>query len=88
LGVDGSKAEFQKINATSATVAKGKAYLQFTGTVPAPVLSIGFDNLTSINDVLSQKTELNGRFFDLQGRQVAQPVKGLYIVNGKKFMVK
>ena len=26
--------------------------------------------------------------YDLMGRRVAQPVKGLYIVNGKKFMVK
>jgi uncharacterized protein YlzI (FlbEa/FlbD family) len=26
--------------------------------------------------------------YDLQGRRVAQPTKGLYIVNGKKYIVK
>ena len=26
--------------------------------------------------------------FDLQGRRIAQPAKGLYIVNGRKVMIK
>ena len=30
----------------------------------------------------------NGTCYDLQGRRVAQPVKGLYIVNGKKVVLK
>lgn len=30
----------------------------------------------------------DGRYFDLQGRRVDTPKKGLYIVNGKKVMVK
>ena len=30
----------------------------------------------------------NGAYYDLQGRRVAQPVKGLYIVNGKKVVLK
>ena len=30
----------------------------------------------------------NGAVYDLQGRRVENPTKGLYIVNGKKVMVK
>ena len=32
--------------------------------------------------------EVRGDFFDLQGRKVANPTKGLYIVNGKKVVIK
>jgi hypothetical protein len=28
------------------------------------------------------------KMYDLQGRRVAQPVKGLYIVGGKKVIIK
>jgi hypothetical protein len=30
----------------------------------------------------------NGQFFDLQGRRVAKPAKGLYIINGQKVVIK
>jgi hypothetical protein len=33
-------------------------------------------------------TNNTNEFFDLQGRKVAQPTKGLYIVNGKKVIIK
>jgi hypothetical protein len=42
---------------------------------------------TGIQDVYSIKAE-PGAIFDLQGRRVAKPAKGLYIINGKKIMVK
>ena len=32
--------------------------------------------------------KLNGQFFDLQGRRVVKPAKGLYIINGKKAVIK
>jgi hypothetical protein len=31
---------------------------------------------------------MNNEYFDLQGRKVANPTKGLYIVNGKKVVIK
>ena len=33
-------------------------------------------------------TDNNGTMYDLQGRQVSNPTKGLYIVNGKKMVIK
>ena len=42
---------------------------------------------TAIQGVSSAKAA-EGRVFDLQGRAVKSPAKGLYIKNGRKFMVK
>ena len=44
------------------------------------------DDQTGINAVEAVKE--NGAVYDLQGRRVLNPTKGLYIVNGKKVMVK
>ena len=45
------------------------------------------DETTNIQQVESGKLKVEG-YYDLQGRKVAQPTKGLYIVNGKKVVVK
>ena len=75
----------------SGSVAVGKAYLHCdsnptAGSAPYLTLDFGGD-VTGIDGIKSQKIE-NGQFFDLQGRKVAQPSKGLYIVNGKKVVIK
>ena len=43
---------------------------------------------TGIADVRSKMEDVRGEIYDLQGRRVAQPTKGLYIVNGKKVVIK
>lgn len=52
---------------------------------------VGFDfcegETTGISTVHASSLMVNG-YYDLQGRKVAQPTKGLYIVNGKKVIVK
>lgn len=42
---------------------------------------------TGISEIGSGKSA-NSKYFDLQGRQVFQPKRGLYIMNGKKVIVK
>ena len=44
------------------------------------------NTVTGIQTVTTTKE--NGAYYDLQGRRVAQPTKGLYILNGKKVMIK
>ena len=39
---------------------------------------------TGIDEVRSKTDDVRSEVFDLQGRRVAKPAKGLYIVNGKK----
>jgi len=43
---------------------------------------------TAISRVEARQKAANGEFFNLSGQRVAQPTKGLYIVNGKKVVVK
>ena len=77
----------QFYHASAGTLAQGKAYLHLDAAPSAPVLNIDFGGTTGINEVQGSGVKVNG-YYDLQGRRVAQPTKGLYIVNGKKFVIK
>ena len=81
---------YKNANETAFTVGANTAYLPADFTASAPVLFYSlFDNeTTGINTLNVENGTLNGKVFDLQGRQVAKPVKGLYIVNGKKVVIK
>ena len=50
-------------------------------------LAIGGDTTTAIENI-NENENGNKNYYDLQGRRVTQPQKGLYIVNGKKVIVK
>ena len=76
--------------ANAGTVAVGKAYLHLDAA-PATArefldLNIGGGGATGIEKV-KVGTEDNV-YYDLQGRRVLYPTKGLYIVNGKKVILK
>jgi hypothetical protein len=88
LQKNGSEVNFYKVIDTAATVKPFRAYLSVPS--PAPVLYFNFFDMetTGLNDVRGKMADFRGDFFDLQGRKVANPTKGLYIVNGKKVMVK
>lgn len=43
---------------------------------------------TGISDVRSKMSEVRGDAYNLKGQRVANPTKGLYILNGKKAVVK
>lgn len=56
---------------------------------------VGFDvmtgkikSATSIRSIDNGQLTMDKVYYDLSGRRVAQPSKGLYIINGKKVMVK
>ena len=77
---------FYKVAEGSAINAKPfRAYL--TATSGARSLKISFSGTTGVQTIAAEAQQ-NSEVYDLQGRRVAQPVKGLYIVNGKKMMVK
>ena len=52
-------------------------------------LSLSFDDeTTGISETLSAKEVFgDGTYYNLRGQRVAQPTRGLYIVNGKKVLV-
>ena len=83
---------FYLIGGTSATLGAGKAYLHTTDELATSGgARAGFifedEDVTGITSVAKQTTNSTS-YYDLQGRRVAQPTKGLYIVNGKKVIIK
>ncbi len=73
-------------------LAAGKAYLNDAdgvwATADAPSFSIIVDGETT--GIVNVKGEAitNSQYYTLDGRRVAEPTKGIYIVNGKKVVVK
>lgn len=72
----------------ASTVPAGKAYL-LASDVPAEAraLDFAFDNETTGINTVTREIQ-DGEFYNLNGQRVAVPTKGLYIVNGKKVIVK
>ncbi len=83
-----SSGNFVKIN--NGVVNANKAYLSvLTANLPSSArLEIVFAD--EVNGITTNNREAitNNCYYDLQGRRVAQPTKGLYIVNGKKLLMK
>jgi len=71
----------------SVVVPAGKAYLALTSAPGARTLSLD-DETTGVQELKNSRIEKLKSYYDLQGRKVAQPTKGLYIVNGKKVIIK
>jgi hypothetical protein len=88
LGKKGDKVGFMRVK-TDVTIPSGKAYLVIPPTAGARDF-IGFadDDVTGVNVVKGQMEDERSEYFNLAGQRVAQPTKGLYIVNGKKVILK
>ena len=73
---------------SEGTLAKGKCYLAVPYSEAHP-LDIVFDEgqTTGIQNV-NTSTLNNAEYYNLAGQRVVQPTKGLYIVNGKKVIIK
>ena len=76
---------FYKYN-SSAVDLTGKAYLDVTGA--GARLNLVFDDSEATGIANVREAANNKQFFNLNGQRVAQPQKGLYIVNGKKMIMK
>lgn len=86
LANGGSGVGFYKAAVGGAKLAAHKAYLS-TATASASRDFLGFnEGTTGVNEVKTQKVD--GEYYNLAGQRVAQPTKGLYIVNGKKVIMK
>lgn len=84
-----NKAVFKVLssNTEERALAQYKAYLNLTG-IQAAKLSISFnDNVTAINNATLAQ-EKTSSIYDLSGRKSNKLQKGIYIVNGKKIIVK
>ncbi len=81
--------------ANDKIVATNRAYLHIASSL-APdaegpgsrMVMVFADETTGVNDVRSKMSEVRGTYYNLNGQRVEKPAKGLYIVNGKKVIIK
>ena len=82
---------FGTFDPSSVAIPANKAYLK-VASGSAPSLTFIFDDgqTTGIESVKAEGLMVNGsaEYYNLAGQRVAQPTKGLYIVNGRKVVVK
>ena len=70
------------------TLGANKAFIALVKDPSAPDFFLFGENTTSIAQPNAEKEMQPAEVFDLQGRRIAQPTKGVYIVNGKKIIIK
>lgn len=80
----GEKVGFALV-ANGVVIPAGKAYLEVAAGTAAKFFSLDGE-ATGINSVKTAKAD--GAYYTLEGVKTTKPVKGLYIHNGKKIVVK
>lgn len=87
-GVIGFYAADATANSNQGTkVTAGKAYLPATSNAKSLKMVFADDETNGIESIKTVKAE-NNVFYNLNGQRIMQPTKGLYIVNGKKVILK
>lgn len=73
----------------STAVTSIPANRAFFADAEGSAIALNFGNVTAVNNVVAGNANVNAPIFDLTGRRVVKAVKGgLYIQNGKKYIVK
>lgn len=93
---DPAQPGFYQVDGVLPTLQAGRAYLYTTqdllatstGGAPALTISLGDDEATGLRSIDNEKLTIDNVYYDLSGRRVAQPTKGVYVVNGKKVVIK
>ena len=85
LAMNGEEAQFTKLG--SDFITAGKAFLVVDGNGARSLKVVFTDESTGIDSVNSEEREVES-YYNLNGQRVAAPQKGLYIINGKKVIMK
>ena len=84
---NGKQVQFTKM--TEGELAAGKAYLELVkSTGPGSRLNVVFEGETTGISTVAAAEQAADAVYSLSGQRVATPKKGLYIVNGKKMIIK
>ena len=82
---------FKPLPTTDTAIPANKAYVTVAKSAfsAAPELTISFDgNTTGVENLTPTLPKGDGAVYDLQGRKVVNPTKGLFIMNGKMVIFK
>ena len=77
-----------KLKKFNAGAKIGAFRVYFTGLTGTEARAFFDDEDVTGVENIKHGTIANNQYFDLQGRKVSQPQKGLYVVNGKKVVIK
>ena len=83
-----SQVVFALLNDTERTIAAFKAYYISTASGDAPAFLLLDDGTVTGIDTVNAAAQNGAAVYDLQGRRVSKATKGVYIINGKKVLVK
>ena len=79
---------FYKVNATKPTVKPFRAYIAAPGGSSAKAFTFNLDgDATAINEIVNGKS-VNGKCYNLAGQRVSYPTRGIYVVGGRKVIIK
>ena len=79
--------KFNNNGKTTITLGANKAYLDTTAPTPIKGFKLNFGGIVNAIDAL-ESSQSNSIIYDLAGRRVDKPAHGVYIMNGKKIVVK
>ena len=78
-----------ELTAELSVIAAEMPYFIYNDNDTVVEVSIVFDGeTTSISTVKTDADKMDGEWYDLSGRRVAQPAKGIYVKNGRKVIVR
>ena len=87
LGMSGSDVQFRPV--TSGSIAAGKPFLKVAGSGAVKAFNVVFEGSTGISTVQGSGFKVqDSAIFNLAGQRISMAQKGIYLVNGKKVMVK
>lgn len=88
FGKSGGKEQFFKVRATGMTVPANNAYLAIPEAQAKGIDEIGLNGDATGISTIENADMQNGEVYNLQGQKVNRAQKGVYIVNGKKVILK
>lgn len=88
FGKSGGKEQFFKVRAAGMEVPANNAYLKISNAEAKGLDVIGFGEDATGISAIEKAGMQNGDIYNLQGQKVNRAQKGVYIVNGKKVILK
>ncbi len=90
FGYNSSTGAFSKTTSAAVTIDAFRGYIKTSTSNAISFLDCTFDaeNVTGITEMKGEEAQQDKRYYNLKGQVVENPTKGLYIVNGKKIVIK
>lgn len=79
---------FYKVGSGATNLPMNKAYLVLTEGGSSTAIRLNFGETTAVENIVTDNAAATGKIYDLTGREVKAATKGIYIINGKKVIVK